>query len=456
MTDKNKGNGNGTRETALAALVRILEKGEMSHIVLKEELDKCQNMERRDRAFITRLCEGCIEHLYELDYIIDAFSKTKVKKMKPVIRCIMRMAVYQMKYMESVPDSAACNEAVRLATKKGFSGLKGFVNGVLRNIARGMDTIIWPDPEKEPMEWMRVHYSVPEWIIEALLSSYGREKTEAILAGGLEERPLTVRMNRSRQEEAKTLETLHEAGVEATPVEGIPGGYVLRGYENPASLPAFAEGYMQIQDISSMLAGLAAAPKENQFVLDVCAAPGGKSIHAADLLNGTGRVEAHDLTEQKVKLILDNADRCQMKNLTAKVFDALQYDEALEEKADVVIADLPCSGMGIIGRKSDIKYKLTKDMQKDLAMLQRQILDVVWKYVKPGGRLVFSTCTIFPSENKENANWFAENHPFEKEALADRIPERFLASCEDPSMMQLLPGNGETDGFFIASFRRTE
>lgn len=450
MTDKQP-SGKKPREISLNALLRILEKGEMSHIVLKEELDGGSDLDRRDKAFVTRLTEGCIEHLYELDYIIDQFSKTKTAKMKPVIRTIMRMAVYQMRYMESVPDSAACNEAVRLATKKGFSGLKGFVNGVLRSIARSGDQIKMPQIGSQ--EYLKIKYSMPEWIIDEMIAGYGKEKAEEIFAASLEERPLTVRVNRTRQTEEKTLEMLKDQGIEAYPIEGVSGGYRLSGYTNPGEIEAFKQGFLQVQDTSSMLAGLAAAPKEGNFVLDVCAAPGGKSIHAADLLKGTGSVEARDLTKEKVSLILDNAKRCRLTNLSAKVWDASVFDPSMEEKADVVIADLPCSGLGIIGRKSDIKYKLTKKTQTELVALQREILKVVWRYVKPGGRLVFSTCTIFPSENKENADWFCENFPFEKEALAGRIPDRFLTGT-DPSQMQLLPGNGEADGFFVSSFRR--
>lgn len=442
------------RALSLDCLLRITEQGEYSHIVLKDALEKNASLEKRDRAFLTRLTEGTLERLYELDYIIDQFSKVKTNKMKPVIRGILRMGVYQMKYMDSVPDSAVCNEAVKLAGKRGFGSLKGFVNGVLRAVSRGLSTVKLPDRETDFLSYASVAYSMPVWIIKKLLEAYGKERTEKILQGGISERPLTVRMNLSRESEEKIRESLEKQGIHGEKIEGIPGAYILDGVDRLSDIKAFSEGLLQVQDVSSMLAGLAAAPKKGDFVLDVCAAPGGKSLHAADLLGGTGHVEARDLTAEKVGLIEENIRRSGLTNLSAREWDALLPDKEKIEKADVVIADLPCSGLGIIGRKSDIKYKMTGEAQKQLADLQKKILSVVWQYVKPGGRLVFSTCTLFPSENTENAKWFAENYPFIPESLDEVLPEKFHTDTTGKGELQLLPGEKGTDGFFIARFIR--
>ncbi len=441
------------RAAALDCLIRILEKGELSHLVLKETLEACKDWEKRDRAFLTRLTEGTIERLYELDYIIDRFSRVKTEKQKPVIREILRMAVYQLKYMDSVPERAAVNEAVRLCGKRGFGSLKGFVNGVLRTIARELPGISYPKREEGFAEWARVAFSMPAWITETLMAEYGEARTEAIFRAMVPERPLTVRFYTSRASEKEILESLSAQEITAVPAAEVPGTYVLEHYDSLDKIRAFTQGLFQVQDVSSVLSGLAASPKPGDFVLDVCAAPGGKSLLAADLLAGTGHVEARDLKPDKVALIEENIRRSGLSNISARVFDAMAPDRDMIGKADVVIADLPCSGLGIIGRKSDIKYKLTEEGQKELVRIQRAILSVVWQYVKPGGRLVFSTCTLLPSENRENADWFAAEYPFFPEPLSGRIPERFLG--DGPAHeLQLLPGEKGTDGFFISSFRR--
>lgn len=464
------------RAVCLDCLLKI-EKGEFCHLVLRNALEVHGDWDRRDRAFLTRLTEGCVEHRYELDAILDSYSRVKTKKMKPVIRNVLRMAVYQMKYMDSVPDRAAVNEAVRLAKRRGFSSLQGFVNGVLRTVSRELPDWRAPEESENFTEWARVVCSMPVWITEAMRGEYGEARTAAMLRESMSGRPLTVRFNLSRASEEAILTSLRSQKIHAEAVEGLTGVYRLSGYDSLSDIRAFSEGLFQVQDVSSVLAGLAASPKAGDHVLDVCAAPGGKSLHAADLLKGTGLVEARDLSDEKTDLIRDNIRRSRFENITAKTQDALIFDPEKESWADILIADLPCSGLGIIGRKSDIKYHITPEGQTELAALQRRILDTIWRYVKPGGRLVYSTCTLFPSENRENAEWFAKNYPFEPESLAGRIPERFLKaeavnrngfvmepeSGNAPSdqdgnsvgnQLQLLPGEHGTDGFFISSFIR--
>ncbi len=449
------------RELSLDCLVDILEKGKYSHVVLKQALDAHGELSKRDRAFLTCLTEGCVERLYELDYVIDCFSRLKTAKMKPLIRELLRMGVYQIKYMDSVPDRAAVNEAVRLAGKRGFGSLKGFVNGVLRNVARQYAFISYPKREDSFSQWAKVVYSMPPWITEELLKEYGEERTEQILAAGLSARPLSVRCNLSRASLKAIVKSLEEQGIGVKSVKDVPSVLLLEGYDSLSETKAFQEGLLQVQDISSVLAGLSAGIKQGEFVLDVCGAPGGKSLHAADLLMGTGHVEARDLTPEKTALIKENIKRSGFSNISVKVWDALAPDASMIQKADVVLADLPCSGLGIIGRKGDIKYKITKEQQKELSALQRKILSVVWQYVKPGGRLVFSTCTVFPSENRENAQWFIKHFPFTPVDLKKILPKRFFGEGErtegsDRGWLQLLPGERETDGFFIAVFRRNK
>ncbi|MCI9074550.1 MAG: 16S rRNA (cytosine(967)-C(5))-methyltransferase RsmB [Dorea sp.] len=425
------------RELVLEILLAVDRDGEYSHIALRNVLDNHQYLDKSERAFITRVTEGTLEHRIELDYMIDQFSKVKTAKMKPVIRWIIRSGVYQLKYMDSVPASAACNEAVKLTVKRGFGGLRGYVNGVLRSISRNLEQIVYPDRE-DVRKWLSITYSMPEWILDRWLAEYDKETVEAMLRDFLREKPVSARCNLSRISREELAERLEKEGVRVSLDPELSCGLKLCGFDHLGALEAFQEGLFMVQDISSMRVTEWAEPEAGDYVIDVCAAPGGKALHMADKLNGTGFVEARDLTEYKTELIWDNIRRCRMTNINAMSRDAAAYDEASKEKADILIADLPCSGLGVLGRKTDLKYKLTPKAQESLVKLQREILSAVNPYVKPGGKLLYSTCTIDRRENEENARWFTDTFPeFEK------VREK-----------QFLPGIDEGDGFYIAQFRK--
>ena len=423
------------RELALEVLLEI-EKGEKSHLILRSVLEKYQYLTKQDRAFLTRVTEGTVERRLELDYIINQYSKVKVNKMKPVIRNLLRLAVYQMKYMDNVPDSAACNEAVKLAVKKGFGNLRGFVNGVLRNIARNLDHIEYPKKE-QVLPYLSVVYSMPEWIVEMWVSDFGKEKAEDILRNFYLERPTTIRVNENQIRKAELTDKLEKEGVKVEEHPFLQSALLISGYDYLGALDSFLEGDFQVQDAASIQVAESAGIKEGDYIIDVCAAPGGKALHAAQILNGTGFVEARDLTAYKADLIRENIWRMGFANIEAVQQDATIFDEASEAKADVVIADLPCSGLGVLAKKTDLKYKMTPETEKEVAGLQRRILGTVHRYVKPGGTLIYSTCTICKLENEENTKWFAKNHP------------QFELEWEK----QIFPGR-ETDGFYIAKFTR--
>ena len=374
------------RELAMEVLLSVTRDGEYSHIVLRNVLEKYQFLTKQERAFLTRITEGTLERMIEIDYIINQFSKVKVNKMKPVVRTILRSAVYQMKYMDSVPDSAVCNEAVKLAGKKGFRNLKGFVNGVLRNIARNLDNLSMPD-RKDIIEWLSVTYSMPEWIVKQWLSSYEKDTVEKMLQDFLKEKPTSVRCNLNRISPDELIQKLEREGVRAERQTLLPYALWISGYDYLEALPSFRQGDFQVQDVSSMLVAEWADPQEGDYIIDVCAAPGGKALHLADKLAGSGCVEARDLTDYKVNLIQENIRRTGAANIRAVRWDALVLDENAVGKADIVIADLPCSGLGVLGRKTDLKYKMTEETQKKLIKLQREILSTVQAYVKPGESL---------------------------------------------------------------------
>ena len=441
------------RELVLDILLEITKNGAYSHIALRNTLAKYQYLDKKERAFITRVVEGTLEHMIEIDYIINQFSKVKVNKMKPVIRTIIRSAVYQLKYMDSVPNSAVCNEAVKLAVKRGFVNLKGFVNGVLRNIDRNLNKIQYPD-KNNMLEYLSVKYSMPVWILKKWMKVYSEETVEKMLQAFLEEKGTTIRCNLNKLSKEELSEKLVKEGVTVKEHPYLPYALEISDYNFLGELQSFEEGDFQVQDISSMLVAEIADPKKEDYVIDVCAAPGGKALHVADKLMGTGHVEARDLTEYKAGLIEENILRSGMKNIEAVVQDATKNDGKSENKANLVIADLPCSGLGVIGKKTDIKYKMTEEAQKSLAQLQKEILSIVQSYVKENGTLVYSTCTINEDENIENVRWFLKQYPqFKKVSLEDSVCEELKGSVKE-GCLQLLPGIHESDGFFIAKFRK--
>ncbi len=446
-----------TRDLVLSMLKEIYAGNEFSHIVLRQVLDKYDYLEGHEKAFIKRLTEGTLERTIELDYVINQFSNTPVNKMKPLIRALMRMSVYQILYMDSVPDSAVCNEAVKLAALHKFTSLKGFVNGVLRNIARKKENINYPDKEKEFLSYVSVRYSLPIWMVEHFMVEYGKEKAEMICRGLLQEKPVTVRMkeNMPAEEKKRLAEAWENQGIQVQQHSYLPYAYVLEKTEGVKNMAGFEEGQFQVQDVSSMLVSQVAGVKPGMQILDVCAAPGGKATHAAEKLNGTGQVVARDLTEYKVNFILENADRLQLLNLWAEEWDACVFDEDKEEWADVVYCDAPCSGLGIMGKKRDIKYRLTPDSLKEVQELQRQILNTIWKYVKKDGILMYSTCTVNREENEKQVQWIVENLPFEVVSMKEELPEE-LKEEEGKFGLQLLPGIHKSDGFFLCKLRRID
>jgi ribosomal RNA small subunit methyltransferase B len=444
-------NGNpqvNLRNIVLTMLCKV-EDGAKSHIVLKETLDSYDYLDKQKRAFVTVLFKGTIERQIELDYIINQFSKTKVSKMKQVIRNIIRLSVYQLKYMNNVPDSAACNEAVKLVNKRKMSGLKGFVNGVLRNISRSLDKIEYP---KDKKEYLSVCYSIPMWIIEMWSQQYGIERTEQILNSLYETNEYTtIRVDSNKMSPKQVIVEFEKENISVKQSELYGNALYIKGYDSLEKLKLFEDGIITVQDESSMLVGLTSGVKENDYVMDVCAAPGGKSIHISQLMNGTGRVQARDLTENKERLIKENISRMKIKNIETKVWDGTKEDKEAIGKADVVIADVPCSGLGIIGNKSDIKHNVSKKQIFQLVEIQRKILEQACKYVKIGGRLVYSTCTVNKYENNENVEWIEKNLPLRRTDFGELFPKNL---DNGNGMIQIFPGDYNMDGFFISVFEK--
>lgn len=409
------------RDIVLESLILIMEKGELSHVVVSSVLDKYDYLEDNVKAFIKRVTEGTIENLISIDEMINGFSKVKVNKMKPLIRTLIRMSVYQIIFMDKIPDSAVCNEAVKLANKHGFRTLGGFVNGLLRNISRNKDSLI---------DNLGNGLNMPEWIVKHLEESYGKENALTIIEDINKVHPVTIRVRNSDMDTSAFEK-----------VKGVEGAFRIPKGISIKQLPGYEEGYFVVQDAASMMAVLNSTIRKGDFVIDVCAAPGGKTIQALDM---GARVLARDISQKKIDKINDNVLRCfsaslkkTKERIITEVFDATNEDFKNVEKADVVIADLPCSGLGVMGRKSDIRHKTKEEDLKTLPDIQKRIIDSIWKLVKKGGVLMYSTCTMNPLENEDMARYIVENYPFSLEYEK-----------------QFLPGIDGTDGFYIARLRK--
>lgn len=427
-----------TRELVLDMLLAI-ERGEAySNRLIKAVLDKYDYLDARDKGFIKHLCEGCIDRKILLDYVLNHFSSVPVNKMKPLIRCLMRMSVYQILFMDSVPDSAACNEAVNLAGKRKFQNLKGFVNGVLRNIARQKEEIPWPDREKDLLKWMEIRYSMPEPVVSLWAEEYGTQRTLTMLEELEKVHPVCIRFRTTLDKDTRSeyIAQMEKQGVQVCEAPFLSYAYLLRKTDNIAALPGYEEGAFTVQDVSSMMAVEAAGIRSGDTVLDVCAAPGGKSLLACEKAK---KVISRDVSEEKIGLIEENALRMQADNLTVQLWDARITDETMVEKADVVLMDVPCSGLGVMGKKRDIKYHVTSRSLNEIVVLQKEIVNACWQYVKPGGILLYSTCTVRREENEDMCRYICEHFPFREE-----------------ESRQFIPGEDDCDGFYYARLRRNE
>lgn len=381
------------------------------------------------------------------------------------------MSVYQLLYLSKVPPAAAINEAVKLAKKRGFTGLSGFVNGVLRRVAKEGREYPLPDFKTEPVRHLSIRYSMPVWLVERFEKQFGQERTERILQGMLEVRPVTIRFPRmvTTVEKDRILKQIREQGARVESHPYLPEAYCLYGVEGVAKLPGFAEGRFTVQDISSMLAVEAAGIRPGDLVLDVCAAPGGKTAYAAMLTGDNGSVEAGDLTEYKTAMIRQTCERLKLTNVTVLLRDAAIVDASRFEKYDVVLADVPCLGLGVIGRKKEIKYRVQESDLASITGLQKKILAAAVTCVKPGGTLLYSTCSMTVEENKDMVRWMEEELGLQAEGLEETLPESFLKAIrgqeaqEDvkrdlaqikAGQLQLLPGIHASDGFFFARMKR--
>lgn len=442
------------RETALKILYDINEKGAYSNISLNKYLNNPE-LESIDRAFITDIVYGTLKWKYTIDYLIEKFSSIKIKKLSPWILNILRMGIYQLNYTDRIPVSAACNESVKLAVKYGHTASSKYVNAVLRNIARSKDNLPYPDRSKDTAYYLSIRYSHPVWMVKDWLERFGEEFTEGLLKSNNDVAPFTVRVNDLKISKQELLDILEKDGFEVENGKYLDEALIISNPSAVQKMEAFAKGYFQVQDESSILVGKVLDPKPGETILDVCSAPGGKSTHIAQIMKNRGTVISRDIHEHKIKLIEQAKERLGLEIIKTEVYDAAVTDNKLEGKIDRVLVDAPCTGFGIIRRKPDIKWTRNLEDKAEIVALQEKILSTASKYVKNGGVLVYSTCTIEPEENEKAVEKFiGENKDFYLEDIANLLPDTLRKESCGRGYIQLYPNIDGIDGFFIARMRR--
>lgn len=439
----------GAREIALEVLYKIEEKGAYSNVQLNYVLEK-YNPGFQERSLATSLVYGVLRHRNTLDWQIEQFSKRPVKKMTVWIRNILRQGVYQLLYMEKIPQSAACNEAVKLARKKGHEGVSRFVNGIMRNIARNLSNLTWPEAKEE---FISVYYSHPDWLVKHWAELFGWEKTEEICRADNAVPALSVRANRLKITAEGLQERLAAEGVVSSQSSLAKEGLLLEGSSSLSRLTSYQDGLFQVQDESSMLVGLVLAPKPGEKVLDCCSAPGGKTTHLAELMDNQGEIIANELQKSKLTLIDSACQRLGIDIVQTVNHDGRDLSQLYQDKMDRVLLDAPCSGLGILRRKPDARWRKSLSQVKELVELQSELLSSAASCVRPGGVLVYSTCSIEPEENIQQIRDFLKKHQdFYLSDLSPYLPAVLQSSIEDKGMLQLYPGM--TDGFFICRMER--
>ena len=442
--------GLNARRLALDVLTDVREKGAYASLALGERL-RAAHLSPEDRRLATGLVYGTLENQLQIDYALDRLMDHPTRE--PVQRDILRMGAYQILFLDRVPDSAAVDEAVKLTRAMGMEGACGFINAVLRNLSRGKDEIAWPDREADPVAYLSVMGSMPRWLVEKLVAAYGPEEAGRVILYREEEHPVCVRPNLTRLSDAEFEALLQEKGWRAE--RGLaPHAWLIYGAGDLAADADYRAGRFSIQGQSSMLAAEALEVRPGMKVLDACAAPGGKSAYLCEQMQLTGRVYAWELHEKRALLLEGVRRRLGLDNLRISVRDALDFRPDLEGALDGVLLDAPCAGLGVLSQKPDIKLRLKEEDIPAIVDTQGRLIDTVCRYVRPGGALVYSTCSLLPEENADRVRAFLQAHPnFTLEPLPTSFPEE-LRERQTACGLQLLGCRDGVEGFFIARMRR--
>jgi 16S rRNA (cytosine967-C5)-methyltransferase len=440
------------REIALKVINDVTSNHAYANIALVRELNR-HKVSDQDRRFITELVYGTIKAGETLDWIMGHYVTRPLNKVAPVILNILRMGMYQIFFLSKIPVSAACNQAVELTKKYGHIGTVKFVNAVLRNAGRGPEKVIYPDKEKNIVKFLALKYFHPQWMVARWVKRLGPEATEELCQINNVTPALSLRTNTLKNTREELLKILEQEGISAEPSEWTPEGIVCHSYPALSTLKSLRDGLFQIQDESSMLVAHILKPNPGDFVIDACGAPGGKSTHIATLMGNKGRVLSTDIYEHKLLLTQENAQRLGLSIIDTQIMDATTLGDKYTRQADKVLVDAPCSGLGVLRRKADSRWRKNEMMFQELPMLQKAILKSAAECVKVGGILVYSTCTTEPEENQKVVEDFLqENQDFVLEHTGQFFP---VKGCEG-DMIQLWPHIDHVDGFFISRLVRVK
>ena len=435
-----------SRKLARQIIQRVLEEGAYSNLVLSNELNNI-DIEDKDKGLITEIVYGTLRRKRTLDVLIGNFVKD-INLIDTTVLNILRVAIYQMYFLDKIPEYAACNEAVEEAKEVSLEASK-LVNGILRNYIKDEKEIVVPGNRIDELAYK---FSFQPWMIRLFIKQYGEERSMKLMAGLNETPKITVRVNEFKAEYDEVYEKLEEIGYNIEDGYACPEAIAIKGGKGIEDNQLFKEGLITVQDESAMLVAPLLDLKEGDKVLDLCAAPGGKTTHIAELLANSGEVLAFDLHENKLSLIEENAKRLGLNNIVCKAMDATKLNSDYISYGDKVLIDVPCSGLGIIRKKPEIKWNKTRQQLKDLVPIQREIMENAWQYLKPGGTLVYSTCTLNKEENEENLKWFLSKHnDAEIEKIYIGNNNNFIYNGD--GSLTILP-NDSMDGFFIGKIKK--
>ena len=447
------------REAALQVLHAVEEEGAYANLALNRVLEG-QNLNKLDRGLATELVYGTLKWRGKVDWVLSRFLSRPLEKLDPWIREILRLGAYQLLFMDRIPVSAACNEGVNLAKIYGHKGTAGLVNGVLRNLERNLQGLEYPQPGEDLREHLVVNYSHPRWMVEKWLEELGPEEALSLCKANNEVPPLTVRTNTLKVSREQLAEILTGEGMEISPANYAPEGLVVRDLFALTRLESFRQGLFQVQDESSMLVARVVNPRPGDLVIDACSAPGGKTTHLAQVMGNRGKIMALDIHPHKLGLVEENCRRLDIEMVETQAFDARELPDRWSGKADCVLVDAPCSGLGVLRRRPEIRWRKEIAQLPELAALQKALLVKAAGCVKPGGALIYSTCTITREENLQVVEDFSAKNPeFGLVDLTPYLPENlFNAGGHLPTAtkgyVQLMPHIHGTDGFFIARWER--
>jgi 16S rRNA (cytosine967-C5)-methyltransferase len=433
----------GARISAVKALIRIERDSAYSNLVLDSYL-KNSNMSYSDCALFTALILGVLERKITLDYNLSLYLSKGIKKLKPEVLAILRVGAYQILFTDRIPDSAAVNESVKASLKLGCSYAAGVINAVLRRLSE--NSLRLPE-NTETLGGISIKYSVPEELALLLTESLGKEDAIGFLESSFGKPPTVIRVNTLKTDADNLIRILRDEGINAKENELVKNSLTLENAGDVANLKSFSAGLFHVQDISSQLCVKALAPEPGETVLDMCSSPGGKSFTAAQYMNGEGKLYSFDLTENRLGLIKGGAKRLEIGNLHCALNDASKYNKSIPLSSRV-LCDVPCSGLGVLRKKPEIRFKAVSDIGK-LYQLQYDILRTSSLYVKDKGTLIYSTCTVNPAENREIALRFLRENP---DFSSEKVLPEIARNTQEGDFLTLLPHIHGCDGFFISKF----